>query len=126
MDCTPSSILEGKDYPMRADLSPSGPNIVQASFSAATSADIVAAVAGKVIRVYGMDLSSAGTVTITVKDGTTALEGARTLAAGTPWTPRHPIPGRPAYQTTAGNAFVGTFGGAVQISGSVWYSVGDA
>ena len=104
----------------------SGPNIVQASFSAATTGDIVAAQTGKVIRVYGVNVSSAGAVAMTLKEGSNALEGVRTLATGVPVEIKHPVPGRPAFATASGAAFGVTLSAGVQVSGSVWYSVGDA
>lgn len=111
---------------MHVNLAPNGPNIVQASFSAATTGDIVAAVTGKVIRVYGVNVQSAGAVTMLLKQGSTGLEPARSLITGTPVEIKHPVPGRPAFETAAGAAFGVTLGGSVQVSGSVWYSVGDA
>lgn len=100
-----------------------GSAITQAVFSASTTGDIVSAVTGKVISVWGVNFSAVGTVNATLKQGSTALEGVRTLVAGVPVEIKHPVPGRPAFQTASGAAFGVTLSGATQVSGSVWYSV---
>lgn len=100
-----------------------GSGITQAVFSAATTGDIVAAVANKVISVWGCNFQAIGTVAVTLKQGSTALEGVRTLAAGVPVEIKHPVPGLPAFKTASGAAFGVTLSGATQVSGSVWYSV---
>lgn len=65
---------------------PATPRYLSASINVATAADqtIVAAVAGQAIQIVGLVLVAAGAVTVTPKDGTTALTGPISLIAGTP------------------------------------------
>lgn len=102
------------------------PRFQSASINVATAADqtIVGAVAGQAIQIVGLVLVAAGAVTVTPKDGSTALTGAISLVAGQPFIL---VPERaviPWFTTTAGQAFVLNLGGAVQVSGRVYYRTG--
>lgn len=83
----------------------------------ATAADheLIAAVAGKVIRVTNINFICSGTVTVTFKDGTTAVSGPMAFTAQTGMSPGHSPSGH--FKTTAGAAFNMTLGAAVQVSG---------
>lgn len=100
------------------DLAPTSP-YSQAAISAASSGDntLVAAVAGKSIRVYRIVFTlAAGSVAF--KDGaSTSLTGAMTATAGVL---EDPI-GNPLFITTAGNAFIANLSGANQLSGVIYY-----
>lgn len=82
---------------------------------------IIAASAGKVIKVYSMWFIVTAAVTATIKNGTTNLTGAMNLSAAgegffldfrtTPW-----------FTCSTGSAFNITLGGSVQISGRCYYT----
>lgn len=88
---------------------------------------IVAAVAGKIVRVYAMFFVAAGTVTVQAWDGPsntgTALTGVMSLVAGIPildlqyWQ-------YPYFTTSVGNGFNLKLGSGVQISGRLYYLQG--
>lgn len=99
---------------------PAGP-ILQASFSAATSGDILAASAGNVHEIYGVNVQAAGSVTVKLRNDTTDLEPARSCIVGVPVEIKHPVPGCPAFKCGSGNSFNVVLSGATQVSGSVWY-----
>jgi hypothetical protein len=87
----------------------------------------VAAQSGKVIRVWGLVLTLASATTLTVKSGTTALSGPMSVSGMTLDPPR----GRPSddcafpwWETAAGEALNLVLGGAVQMSGTLLYTVG--
>lgn len=82
----------------------------------------IAAVTGKVIQVYKIILVAAGTTTVTMQDGATALTGAMSMAVGIPLILS--FDGNPWFTTTAGNAFEISNGSAIQISGIVYYTQG--
>jgi len=94
-----------------------------ASISAATSGagnTIVAAVAGKQIRVMGYVLDSVTAVTIQWFSNTTALSGSMSMGATS--TLACPIDnGDGWFETAAGEALKMTLGGAVQVSGHLVY-----
>lgn len=94
----------------------------RAAISAASSGNniVIAGVAGKRIYIFGIDLSTASSTTVQFKDGTTALTGIMTLNAYS----KGLLVSSPAYWVlTAGNDFVISLGGAVQMSGAVWYAI---
>ena len=81
---------------------------------------VKAGATGFTIRVYAISLHAAGATTVTLKDGTTALEGARTLGTGITWNDGIFSDPRPRYELTSGNALKLNVGSAIQVSGSVW------
>ena len=85
----------------------------------------VAAVAGKLITVVGLMLTSVGATTVTIKDGTggTAMSGAMTLNAGLPLVlPDNGLGGFDWFQTSnpANNLAINNSTGT-QVSGTIWY-----
>lgn len=96
-------------------------NVLRVSVSMTNDADLVAAVAGKAIRILAGSLSIATTGTITFKSGSTALSGAITLTAGNqlliPYTPVG------AFQTVIGESFNVDNSGSAQISGWLVYQL---
>lgn len=94
------------------------------TINAATSGDntIIPAQRNKVIKVYSMFFIAGGIVTATVKDGPTDLKtGPMTL----------PVAGanlfldfrvQPWWTLTAGNAFILNLSGAIQLSGTIYYT----
>ena len=96
----------------------------------ASSNSLVAAVSGKRVRVYGLWIQAAGTVTITFEDDDgTNLTGAITLnaRATVPWYPLSNGKGEwlPYLVTQQGDGFNMLLGGAVQVSGTLWYGQED-
>jgi len=96
-------------------------NLIEAIVSAATSGDrtIIAASAGKTVRIYKCFIVSAASVALTFKDGATAMTGAVSLIAGNPLI--MPYDDFPWFSCSTGNAFVIGLSGAVQISGRIYY-----
>ncbi len=86
----------------------------------AATHEIVAAVAGKKIRVLGFYAVAAGAVVATWKSATTAVTGAMTMATGV--AVHAPPAGFGWFETAAGEALNLTLGGAVQVSGNVIYA----
>jgi hypothetical protein len=98
-----------------------------AVISAATAAthSIIAAVTGKVIKVYAVHLVCSAANTVNFENGTTDTTGVMSFAAnGGMTTAVNP----PAYllETAAGAAFQMTLGSAQQVSGWVAYWDSDA
>lgn len=82
---------------------------------------VVAAVAGKSHRIYGIRISVAGAVIVQIKDGAgTVLEVLNFAAAG--GAAFFDLRFYPYYTTTAGNAFVINASAAVQVDGRVEYT----
>ncbi len=83
---------------------------------------IVAAVSGKQIKVYQMQIMGLATLTVQPKDGAggTAFTGVETTVAGVPLI--FPNTGVPWFVTSSGNAFV-IATNAVQASGHVQYEI---
>lgn len=99
------------------------PALNNAVISGNTAADqtVVAAVSGKVIKVYQLHMVAAAAATATFKDGaSTSLTGLETLATGIPLI--LPYTGTPWFVTSSGNAFI-INQSAVQISGSCQYEI---
>lgn len=90
--------------------------------AAAATTDLVAAVTGQSIRVYGLRMNAAGAVIVSILDGSTVLERFNFGAAGDSFT--LDLRQQPYYTTAAGNALAITLSGAVQVDGVVEYSVG--
>ena len=81
---------------------------------------LVSGVAAKQIKVYGMRLSAAAAVTVSVKDGAgTVLEAFNFGAAGGSAILK--LRDDTYYETTAGNALLMACSAAVQVSGVVEY-----
>ena len=83
---------------------------------------IVAAVSGKQIKVYQLEIMGLASLTIQPKDGTggTAFTGVETTVAGVPLI--FPNTGVPWFVTSSGNAFV-IATSAFQCSGHVQYEI---
>ena len=82
---------------------------------------LVAATAGKITRVYGLRLSVAGAVIVTIKRGSTVLEVFDFAAAGV--MPPLAMRDAPYYETAANEALIINLSGAVQCNGALEYSV---
>lgn len=95
-----------------------------AIINTASAADqaIVAAVTGKQIKIWQLQLIGVATLTVQVKDGAggTALTGVETTVAGVPII--LPYTGVPWFVMSSGNAFV-IATNAVQCSGHCQYTV---
>lgn len=98
-----------------------------AAISGAASGNntLVAAVAGKKIRVYNIVLISAGTMTVKFQSaaGGTDLTGAMTVAAGTGFAPGFDPTGH--FETVAGELLNLVLSGATQASGWMKYALID-
>lgn len=82
----------------------------------------------RTLRIYGLTLVATGAVTVTIKDGANnAQSGAMSLITGTPYIlpMGSGLAPTPYHITQAGDAFVINLGGAVQVSGTVWFDVGQ-
>lgn len=90
--------------------------------NAAASGDttVVAATAGKTVRVYGLRLSAAAAVTVQIKDGAGTVLEVINLGAGVPFVLN--IKGFPHYTLTQGNALVINASTTVQVDGLALYS----
>ena len=86
------------------------------SFAASGDNVAIAGVAGKRIRVHGIDLALASVTTVTVKNGATGFTGAMTLNGLS-----KPLQEAPHYVCDIGADFIVALGGTVQCSGAVWY-----
>lgn len=94
--------------------------------STAATHEIVAAIAGRRIRLLGYLLVAAGSQTATWQSGSTTLTGAMSMAVGVPLS--HPAAGDsmdilPAMQTEPGEALQLTLSQGVQVSGHIVYDV---
>src|SRR3990167_1877324 len=96
----------------------------------AASNELVAAVTDKRVRVYGLWIQAAGTVTITFEDddgtnlvGAIVLNARETIA----WYPLSDGQGGwlPYLVTQKGDGFHMLLGGAIQVSGTLWFSQED-
>ena len=91
--------------------------------ASASSNALVAAVTGKRVTVYGLWIQSAGTVTVTFEDDDgTNLTGPIDFQARErlEWFVRDNYV--PYLQTQTGDGFNMLLGGAIQVSGVLWYS----
>ena len=76
---------------------------------------------GVIIRIYRVMLVLGGTTNITFQDGSTALSGAMPMLANGSFF--LPMDGYPHFTTLAGNAFNINSSTAVQVSGTVWFTI---
>lgn len=92
----------------------------RAVVSASSSGDntLIAAVSGKQIYVYGLDVYLASSATLTLKCGSTALTGAMTISSYS----KTITSGSPYWVCPANTALVGSLGTGVQASGVIWYT----
>ena len=98
-------------------------SLLQAILSAALagSNDLVAAVPGYKIAIYAWSFIAAGAVAITWKSGATSLSGAMNYGINGGEIRDVRADGEPWYQTATGEALVLSLGGAVQVSGTIYY-----
>ena len=88
--------------------------------SASGDQTLIAGVNGSAYAVYGMILVAAGSVSVTIKNGSTALTGPIPLAASSQFS--FPLNVDTSYASvTPGNALVINLSGATQVSGIVYY-----
>lgn len=94
---------------------------LQINTAASGDTELVAAAAGLSCKVYGLRLSVAGAVIVSIKRGSTVLEVFNFSAAGTmaPLVLRF----QPYYKTGANEALNINLSGAVQCNGVLEYSV---
>lgn len=106
----------------------SAPVNVSASGALVTGRTLSDGVTKRTIRVYGLKLVAAAAVTIQFQDGSgAALSGVMSLAANQNFDLPLGVGGQvllPYYVTSPGNAFNINLGGAVQVSGTIWFDVG--
>lgn len=92
------------------------------STAASGATELVAAVAGDIVRVVGFFMSAAGAVTAQFKSATTVLTGAMSMVTGVPLgfgaVPRYPNDGI-LFQTAPGEALNLVLSGAVAVGGFV-------
>lgn len=92
--------------------------------SAAATVPLVAAITSQIIRCYKIWFVVSGATNITFQDGTTALSGAAAMTANGSFV--LDMDGDAWFTTTAGNALNLLNSGSVQISGTVYYTAGQA
>ncbi len=80
-----------------------------------------AGINGEIIRVYRIMLVLGGTTNITFQDGSTALSGPMPMLANGSFF--LPMDGTPHYTTSAGNAFNINSSAAVEVAGTVWFTI---
>lgn len=106
-------------YPL--SVTPSTATLKSASFSITATGTIVAAVAGKRIKVYALSYISGGIASVNFRDGaTTALEGAFAHAANSGRV-ENVNPPSFLFATTAGNSLDMVYSGAGTVGGRVSY-----
>lgn len=88
--------------------------------AAATTIELVAAVAGQTITVWGFSVVTAGATTFYFSDGATALTGPMSLAAL--GSASEPQTAYPVYTLSPGKALNLTQSAAVQLSGRLYYT----
>jgi hypothetical protein len=98
-----------------------GRQLSAASVSVAASGALIAGVAGQIIRVYRMLIVNVTAVTVQFQDGATNLTGVMSLPATGILS--YPMDGNPWFTTSPGNAFNIALGGAIQVSGSIYFTV---
>lgn len=93
------------------------------NISASGDSTVITGGTNQIVKVYGLFFTVAGATNITFKDGTTALSAAVVFTGnGSAMTLQ--INDEPYFVTTSGNNFVMNSSSAVQISGTVYYTVG--
>ncbi|MEA3252719.1 MAG: hypothetical protein U9Q35_14460 [Pseudomonadota bacterium] len=117
------SLAAGSELIGKVEVAGSSRTVLKAKidFSTAATHEIIAAVAGKKIKVCNLMLTVAGDTNLTLKSATTALSGA--LDFGGTNEPRGMVHGFGDFplETASGEAFQITSSGAVQVSGYVTY-----
>lgn len=91
---------------------------------ATTTTVLVSPSATQQYLIYAINLQSAAAGTIIFKHGTTAFEGARTMATGVPLDLDMFPDMRPRFICALGESFVITLSASAQTSGSIWYTLG--
>ena len=96
-------------------------NVLRINTAASGDTELVAAATGQSCKVYGLRLSVAGAVIVSIKRGSTVLEVFNFAGAGT----MAPLELRtaPYYQTAANEALNINLSGAVQTNGVIEYTV---
>ena len=90
------------------------------SFNSTGDNVIVAAVAGKTVRVFRIFFVTSAATNITIKDGAgTSLTGAMSMGANGGFT--LDLQGEAWFFTSVGNAFIINQSGTAQVSGAVYY-----
>lgn len=90
----------------------------------AATTDLVAAIAGRKIRILSLFIVAAGAVTATFKSNTTNITGAMSMITGVPFSmPYNPVGWG---ETASGEKLNLTLSGATQVSGWMTYELVDA
>ena len=99
--------------------------MLRKAISLSATGELVAAIAGRRIRVLGYLMVAAGAVTVKFQSASTDLTGAMTLATGVPNTAMggNSLDVIPDVETAHGEALNLTLSGAVQVSGWLLYDV---
>jgi hypothetical protein len=80
---------------------------------------LIPAVTGKMIYVYGLDITYPASNTIQFKCGSVLQTGVMTV---TTYSKNITASGSAYFACAAGTAFIGTIGTAAQLSGIIWYA----
>lgn len=102
----------------------SGPSFTPLAISFSNTGDntVVAAVAGKSVRVFRIFFVCSAATNVTIKDGAgTNLTGAMSMGANGGFTLDYMDGSEPWFFTSSGNAFIINQSGTAQISGTVFY-----
>lgn len=99
-----------------------GQPLTSAKIDSAAGGDIaaIAAIAGKISRIYKMFLVVTGATVITFKDGSTALTGAMSLPANGAII--LDLDGQPWFLTSINSAFNINSSAATQVSGALYFT----
>jgi hypothetical protein len=98
--------------------------LLEVKIDTTTTADVTLAAsnANQSIRLYQLVVIPSANTNITFKDGSTALSGAMTLAAGVPLV--LPDTGTPWASSAAGNGLIIAQSTTAQLSGRAYYRIG--
>lgn len=110
------------DYGVTMREAPAGLQEAVININTATDHDLVAGVSGQVIKIWKLFFRANGDLTVTIKDGATALTGAMDFAQGGSFT--LPKDTDPWFTLAANSPFRLTVAQAVQLSGRVYYTQG--
>lgn len=113
---------DATDYGLTVRQAPSGLLEAVINFSTSGDHDVIAAVAGQVIKIWKLWLWSADDQALTIKDGATALAGAVDLAQG--GQVLLPKDSDPWFTLSTNSPFRLTTAQAIQLSGRVYYTQG--
>lgn len=98
--------------------------VLAINFSTSGDNTIVSGATNTVIKVYGLFYTVGGATNITYKDGAAnALSGAVVLTANGSSQNLQPF-GEPYFVTTSGNSFIMNSSVGVQVSGTIYYTLG--